>query len=364
MNEGTRKIIHIDMDMFYAAVEIHDRPELRDLPVVVGGPPHTRSVVATANYVARRFGIRSGMASTEAERRCPSCVFLPPNFPRYRELSERIAALLRGYTPLVERVSLDEAYLDVTEDPRGIGSATKTARLIKEEISRVTGGLTSSAGVAPVMFVAKIASDYHKPNGLTIVTPERVLSFLHPLPVSKIPGVGPITAKHLAKLGIRTIGELFRTEEELLQKELGKFGRVLYDAARGRENRLVLPFQERLSLGTEETFPEDLTELYPLLRYLEKCSRDLYEGVRREEKRARRVTLKIKFGDFHQVTRSITLERFFRSPQEIFELAKLLLGRTEAGQRGVRLAGLSLSLFTPPKPHPLPSPPLFFPEES
>src|SRR5215510_10852299 len=210
-----RKIIHVDMDMFYAAVELLDRPDLRDKPVVVGGSPKSRSVVTTANYVARKFGIRSAMSCAEAFRRCPECIFLKPDFPKYHKYSQMIRQVFFKYTDLVEPLSLDEAYLDVTVNKLGEPSATRIAVAIKKEIFEQTG-LTASAGVAPNMFVAKIASDFKKPDGLTVVPPEKVLDFIMPLPVLRIPGIGPKSDAHMERLGIRTVKDLSEKSLEWL----------------------------------------------------------------------------------------------------------------------------------------------------
>ncbi len=220
-----RKIIHVDMDMFYAAVELRDRPELRGRPLVVGGPPDSRSVATTANYEARKFGIHSGMSCAQARRLCPQCLFIPPDFRKYQQVSQQIHEIFHEFTDLVESVSLDEAYLDVTRNKKNEPSATRLAREIKACIFAATG-LTASAGVAASMFVAKIASDARKPDGLCVVRPEQVLAFIRPLPVIKIPGIGRVTDAQLAKLGIRTVADLEKKPLEFLEQEFGKFGGV------------------------------------------------------------------------------------------------------------------------------------------
>lgn len=339
-----RKIIHIDMDMFYAAVELLDKPELRDRPVVVGGSPKSRSVVTTANYVARKFGIRSAMSCSEAYRRCPECVFITPNFPKYHKYSQMIRAIFFKYTDLVEPLSLDEAYLDVTVNKIGEVSATRVASAIKKEILEQTG-LTASAGVAPNMFVAKIASDFKKPDGLTVVPPEKVLEFITPLPVRRIPGIGPKSDAHMERLGIRTVKDLSEKSLEWLQENFGSFGQYLYDIARGIDEREVISSWERKSLGEEETFQQDLLEIPAIEFYLRQCAQNVFEQLTKEGKQARTVTLKIKYHNFQTITRRRTLESYIHSGDEIFEVARELLTRTDAGRIKIRLAGISLSNF-------------------
>ena len=340
-----RKIIHVDMDMFYAAVELLERPELRDKPVVVGGSPKSRSVVTTANYVARKYGIHSAMSCAEAYRRCPECIFIKPDFPKYQKYSEIIRSIFFKYTDLVEPLSLDEAYLDVTVNKTGEPSATRIARAIKNDIFELTG-LTASAGVAPNMFVAKIASDYKKPDGLTVVPPEKVLDFIRPLPVRRIPGIGPKSDAHMAKLGIRTVAELAAQTHEWLEKNFGSFGQYLWEISRGIDEREVTPSWERKSLGAEETFERDLLDLQLIEDYLRYCARSVFDQLTKEGKRARTVTLKIKYHDFRSVTRRRTLDDFIATADEIFAVARDLLSRTDAGRVKIRLAGLSLSTFS------------------
>jgi DNA polymerase-4 len=343
-----RKIIHIDMDMFYAAVELRDRPELRGRPLVVGGRPDSRSVATTANYEARQFGIHSGMSCAEARRRCPPCLFIPPDFRKYRLVSEQIHAIFREYTDLVEPVSLDEAYLDVTANKRSEPSATRLAREIKRRILAATG-LTASAGVASTMFVAKIASDARKPDGLCVVRPEQVMAFIRPLPVMKIPGIGRVTDGELRQLGIRTVADLEQRPLPFLEERFGRFGRYLHDIARGIDERPVTPWRERQSYGAEETFASDIAKKGPLLEYLRECAGRVFSELGEEGKQARTVTLKIKYADFAIVTRRRTSQDFLSSAADIFRVARELLERTEAGRRPVRLAGIALSNFTPPR---------------
>jgi len=342
-----RKIIHVDMDMFYAAVEMRDRPELRGKPLVVGGRPDSRAVATTANYEARKFGIHSGISCAQARRLCPQCLFIPPDFKKYRQVSEQIQRIFHEFTDLVESVSLDEAYLDVTRNKKNGPSATRLAREIKERIFAVTG-LTASAGVAASMFVAKIASDARKPDGLCVVRPEQVMAFIRPLPVLKIPGIGRVTNARMQQLGIRTVADLEQKPLEFLQSEFGKFGRYLFDIARGIDERPVTPWRERQSYGCEETFARDTTEKGSLLEFLNECAGRVFAELQEEGKHARTVTLKIKYSDFQTVTRRQTCENFLVQPADIFRAARDLLERTEAGRRPVRLAGVSLSNFDPP----------------
>lgn len=332
------------MDMFYAAVELLDKPELRDRPVVVGGSPKSRSVVTTANYVARKFGIHSAMSCSEAYRRCPDTIFIQPDFPKYHKYSQMIRAIFYKFTDLVEPLSLDEAYLDVTVNKIGEVSATRVAAAIKKEIFEQTG-LTASAGVAPNMFVAKIASDFKKPDGLTVVPPEKVLEFITPLPVRKIPGIGPKSDAHMEKLGVRTVKDLASKPLEWLQENFGSFGQYLYDIARGIDEREVTASWERKSLGAEETFQQDLLEIPAIEFYLRQCAHSVFEQLKKEGKQARTVTLKIKYHNFQTITRRRTLDGFINSGDEIFEVARDLLSRTDAGRIKIRLAGISLSNF-------------------
>lgn len=343
--EPIRKIIHVDMDMFYAAVELLERPDLREKPVVVGGSPKSRSVVTTANYVARKYGIHSAMSCAEAYRRCPECVFIKPDFPKYHHYSKIIRSIFFEYTDLVEPLSLDEAYLDVTVNKIGEPSATRIAREIKERVFEKTG-LTASAGVAPNMFVAKIASDFKKPDGLTVVPPEKVLDFILPLPVRKIPGIGPKSDANMARLGIRTVADLAGKTREWLEEHFGSFGHYLHDIAQGKDYRKVITDWERKSLGEEETFARDLLDISEIEDYLKGCARKVFDQLTKEGKKARTVTLKVKYHDFRTVTRRRTLDDFIATGEEVFVIARELLSRTDAGRVKIRLAGISLSTFS------------------
>jgi DNA polymerase-4 len=358
-NQPQRKIIHIDMDMFFAAVELRDRPEIADQPVVVGGRPESRSVATTANYQARKFGIHSGMSCAEARRRCPHCIFIPPDFKKYHRVSEQIRQIFIEYTDLIEAMSLDEAYLDVTHNKKNESSATRIAKEIKARIFACTG-LTASAGVAANMFVAKIASDARKPDGLCVVRPDQVVGFIRPLPVIRIPGIGRVTDARLQLLGIRTVADLEKKPLEFLKREFGKFGLYLYDIARGIDERQVTPWRERQSYGAEETFAKDILEKGPLLIFLEQCARRVFADLSLEGKQARTVTLKIKYFDFQTITRRQTFDHFLTSATGVFRAAQDLLERTEAGLRPVRLAGISLSNFQEPKKNIIVAQPVLF----
>ncbi|MCB9666294.1 MAG: DNA polymerase IV [Alphaproteobacteria bacterium] len=335
-----RKIIHLDMDAFYASVEQRDDPALRGRPVVVGGSPGGRGVVAAASYEARRFGIRSAMSAAEAARRCPDAVFLRPDMARYRQASGEVRAILDTASELVEPLSIDEWFLDVTVNLLGLPHAADVARHLRARI-RDEVGLTASCGVGPSKLVAKIASDVRKPDGLTVVPPERVLDFLHPRPVRVIWGVGPATAKRLEALGARTVGELAALPEEALAG-LGKHGAFLRRLAAGEDPREVRPHRERKSRGSERTFEHDLLALDDVLDSLRAQVARVCEGTARAGQRAHVVTLKVRYDDFTTVTRSASLGVPTTQAAEVFEVVQGLLDRTDVGRRPVRLVGVSL----------------------
>ena len=337
-----RRILHCDMDCFYAAVHMRDDPALRGRPVVVGGDPEGRGVVAAASYEARRFGIRSALPAARARRLCPQAVFLRPDFPRYRRESERIFAIYRELTPVVQTVSLDEAYLDVTDRLEPFGSATAIAREIRRRV-REERGLTVSVGAGPNKLVAKVASDHDKPDGLTVVPPERVLDFLAPLPVRALHGVGPSTERSLAALGVRTVAELRGLSLDALVSRFHSHGRTLHAFARGIDDRPVHAFQERKSLGSERTYAADLVSLEAMDRELDRLAGEVAAGLIRRDLTACTVTVKVRFDDFTTVTRS----RTFRIPTQgvpaIGARARDLLRLTDAGRRKVRLLGVTAS---------------------
>lgn len=336
----TRKIIHVDMDAYYASVEILDNPSLRGKPLVVGGPPDSRSVVTTASYEARKFGIRSAMPCAHARRLCPQAIFVPPRFERYSEISHRIREIFLRYTPLVEPLSLDEAYLDVTRCEAEI-YASRIARRIKEAVLSETG-LSCSAGVAPNKLIAKIASDFKKPDGLTVVPPERVLDFMAPLELKRIPGVGPVTDRLLRDLKLVTCADLRAWGEERVVSELGNLGEWLWTASHGIDESPVDPTWERKSLGQEETFAVDLISIDDVRRETERIARDIAGSLRERGYTGRTITLKIKYGDFHQITRAKTLTEDTDDADLIATTAVALLEKTEAGSRRIRLIGVSM----------------------
>jgi DNA polymerase-4 len=330
------------MDCFYAAVHMRDDPELRGKPVVIGGRPEGRGVVAAASYEARRFGIHSAMPSSRAKRLCPDVLFIPPDFRRYHKESEKIFAIYREFTPLVQAVSIDEAYLDVTGHLGEAGSATALAREIRRRV-REERGLTVSVGVGPNRLVAKIASDFDKPDGLTVVPPKKVQAFLDPLPVRRLHGVGPATERALGEMSVRTIAELRAVEPEVLSERFGKHGRVLWEFAQGIDDRPVETHSERKSLGTENTYAVDLVGLETMEPEVEKMAGEVAQALARSGLAGCTVTLKIRYADFTTVTRSRTF------PIPVFEggtiagCAKDLLRRTEAPSRPVRLIGVTAS---------------------
>jgi len=338
-----RKIIHVDMDAFYASVEQRDDPSLRGKPVIVGGQPDSRGVVAACSYEARAFGVHSAMPTSRAYRLCPHAVFLPPRMARYVEVSRQIRAVFEEVTDLVEPLSLDEAYLDVTENKRGEPLAGKLARFLKDEIKRRTE-LTASAGVAPNKLVAKIASDVRKPDGLMIVPPEEVQRFLAPLPVTRMWGVGPRTAERLHDLGIKTVEDVRRCDLALLTSKLGSYGPFLARLAWGDDPRPVDTHREAKSRGSETTFQEDVSSIDRLTEVLMELGADVAADMARLSLRARTCTLKVRYADFTTITRSRSVEPAMRDRETISEVARdLLLSSTEAGTRPIRLLGVSLS---------------------
>ena len=344
--ERVRRILHCDMDCYYAAVHVRDDPSLAGRPVVVGGDPDGRGVVATANYEARRYGIHSAMPAARARRLCPDTVFLAPDFPSYRRESERIFAIYREVTPEVETVSLDEAYLDVTEHLGPSGRASEVAQEIRRRV-RAERGLTVSVGVGPNCLVAKIASDSCKPDGLKVVPPARVRSFLDPLPVRRLHGVGPATERALAAMGVATVAQLRVVPLRDLLVRFHSHGRTLHEYAHGVDERRVEPFHERKSLGTENTYRRDLSGLAPMDEQLDAMAREVATGLVRRDIAACTVTLKVRYPDFTTVTRSHTVRIPTADVGRIGATAKALLRRTDAARSGVRLLGVSVSTLVP-----------------
>jgi len=336
-----RKIIHVDMDAFYASVEQRDRPELRGRPVAVGGAG-ARGVVMTASYEARRFGVGSALPTARALRLCPELIVVPPRFGVYRQVSSEVRAIFERYTPLIEPLALDEAYLDVTAPLRGPASATLLARRIKEDIGRDTG-LTASAGVAGGKFLAKVASGLEKPDGLTVITPEQAPAFIAGLPVERFHGVGPRTAERLRAMGILTGADLRARGEEELGRHFGKMGRFFYRIAGGVDERPVVPDRERKSLGTETTFDRDLQAREELEPILDRLCEQLAGQLDRARLAARTVTVKVRYRDFSVVTRTRTLSSDVCEAAELRAVARRLAFETPRPTGALRLLGVSVS---------------------
>ncbi len=353
-----RKIIHIDMDAFYASVEQLDNPELRGEAVIVGGSPDRRGVVAACSYEARRHGIHSAMPSARAAQLCPEAVFLRPRISRYKEISQEVMAIFSDYTDLVEPLSLDEAFLDVSLCRRHQGSATLIAREICRRIYHETG-LTASAGVSCNKFVAKVASGYEKPRGLTVVLPHQAQDFLDALPIGSFHGVGRVTESRMRQLGIHSGYDLRQMSREELIRHFGKIGGFFYDIVRCRDNRPVMPSRLRKSIGSEITLDRDTADLTEIYAILHSLASGLETALTRHRQGGATITLKVRYHDFVTVTRSLTLIAPIYDRQEIIDHLPRLLHLTEAGRRKIRLLGISLSKLTPqdrrpPRQLPLP----------
>ncbi len=328
------------MDAFYASVEQRDRPELRGRPVVVGGQPDQRGVVAAASYEARVFGIRSAISMAKAVRLCPSVVIVRPDFSKYRAVSQQVFALFRSVTPLVEPMSLDEAYLDVTENAWGETLGMTVARRLKDEIRSATG-LTASAGVAPNKFLAKIASGWQKPDGLTVIAPERVEPFLRALPVDALWGVGPVTARKLRERGIEKLIDVRSADPERLREAVGSLAEWLKKLSSGIDDRPVVAEHETKSSGSENTFATDLTNLDEIRNEVADMARGTASWLVKRQLYARTVTIKVRYSDFTTITRSHTTDAT-RDATSLVDRAVALLDKTEAGRRPVRLLGVSV----------------------
>lgn len=335
-----RKIIHVDMDAFYASVEQMDHPELKGKALAVGGS-EKRGVVAAASYEARKFGVRSAMSGMQAKRNCPELIFVPPRFDRYKEISQKVRTIFYDYTDLVEPLSLDEAYLDVTENKKGNPSASLIAQEIRERIFNEVG-LTASAGISINKFVAKIASDYNKPNGQKTVNPEDVLNFLKVLDIRKFHGVGKVTADKMYQLGIFTGEDLKLRSLDYLEQHFGKSGSYYYYLVRGIHNSEVKPNRIRKSLAAERTFNENLSSEIFMLEKLDKIAKEVARRLEQSNVAGKTVTLKIKYSDFTLQTRSKTLSYFINNKEAILETAKNLLYQ-EKMSNSVRLLGISMS---------------------
>lgn len=341
---SARKIIHVDMDAFYASVEQRDNPELRGKPVAVGGAA-ARGVVAAASYEARAFGVRSALPSITAKRRCPQLIFVTPRFDVYRAVSAQIREIFAEHTDLIEPLSLDEAYLDVTDNKQGIAIATEIATIIRARIKDVTG-LNASAGISYCKFLAKMASDLNKPNGQAVITPRMGPGFVEALAVKKFHGVGPATAAKMERLGILTGADLKARSLPFLQEHFGKSGVWYYKIARGIDERPVQPDRPRKSVGAEDTFTADIVDLDAARAELAPLVAKIWHHCSAKRLRARTVTLKVKYADFEQITRSRTVAELIPSAEEVEAIARGLLDPLFPVEKGIRLLGVTLSSFS------------------
>ena len=339
-----RKILHIDMDAFYASVEQRDNPDLRGRPIVVGGSPESRGVVAACSYEARAFGIHSAMPSSRAAKLCSDVVFLRPRFNAYREASTKIHQVFKQYTDMIEPLSLDEAYLDVTEFAQKKGSATLVAQQIKDQIKSQVQ-LTASAGVSYNKFLAKIASDMDKPDGLYVIRPEVARAFIEELEIRKFFGIGKVTEKKMQALGIYKGADLKKLSKIQLQTQFGKSGNYYYNIARGIDERPVQAHRERKSLGNETTFENNLVDKKEIWRTLKGLSTKLAEMAERRGLMARTLTLKVRYADFQLITRSKTTDPPMQSLEDILATLPELLQKTEVGSRPIRLIGVTFANF-------------------
>ena len=337
----TRKIIHVDMDAFFASIEQRDNPDLRNKPVAVGGS-EARGVVAAASYEARKFGVFSAMPSLTAKKKCPELLFVKPRFDVYRQVSEQIRDIFHEYTDLVEPLSLDEAYLDVTQNKKGLPSATLIAREIKQRIFEKTA-LKASAGVSINKFLAKIASDQDKPDGLYVITPDKAEAFVDTLPIEKFHGIGKVTAAKMHELGIIKGSDLKKLEEAALVRYFGKTGHYYYQIARAKDDRDVNPHRVRKSIGAERTFETDISDDESLENEVIRIAAILQERIRKSGKSGRTVTLKVKYADFEQITRSHTVADPISGAEDIRKAGLSLLHSILPINKGIRLLGLTLS---------------------
>ena len=341
LNDPERKIIHIDMDAFYASVEQRDNPELKGKPVIVGGQPGSRGVVAACSYEARKFGVHSAMPSATAQRLCPEAIFVKPHFEQYQQVSQQIHEVFSGFTELIEPLSLDEAFLDVSDNQRWQGSATLIAKEIKARIKMMTG-LVASAGVSYNKFLAKIASDMDKPDGLFVITPANGEKFIAQLPIGKFFGVGKATESKMHKLGIQTGADIRAWPLEKLITQFGKHGNFYYKIARGIDLRPVNPTRERKSISSEITFEQDLTDVTQMLDVLFKLAEKVSQLLQDKNLKAKTLVIKVKYNDFTQVTRSVTLPTALESINMLQHELKKLLDKTDAHKKSVRLLGVGV----------------------
>jgi nucleotidyltransferase/DNA polymerase involved in DNA repair len=343
----TRSILHVDMDAFFASVEQRDNPELRGKPVIVGAGPHERGVVAAASYEARKFGVHSAMPSRTAYKLCPHGVFVHPHMEKYSEASRQIMTILETFTPLVQPVSVDEAFLDVTASIGMFGDALTIAKRIKVEIHTKTG-LTASVGVAPNKFLAKLASDLKKPDGLAVITDTDKVQILEPLPVSKIWGVGKVTEKHLHEMGLQTIGDIQRMPLDELRQQFGNLADQLHSLALGEDDREVETDGESKSISSEHTFDVDTSDLDQIKKCLLEQCEEVGSRLRQEKVAARTVQLKLRYADFTTLTRQITVEEPLTEAGDIYRLGCFLLGREKLVSRPLRLLGLGVASLREP----------------
>ncbi len=351
VTHSSRKIIHVDMDAFYASVEQRDNPQLRGQPVAVGGSA-ARGVVAAASYEARAFGVHSAMPSVTAKRKCPHLIFVPPRFEVYRQVSQQIRAIFAEYTPLMEPLSLDEAYLDVTENLKQMEIATEIATEIRARIKSVTG-LNASAGISYNKFLAKMASDLNKPNGQAVITPKNGPAFVEALPVKKFHGVGPATAERMKRHGIETGHDLKSKSLQFLQQHFGKSGPYFYGIARGIDERQVKADRVRKSVGAEDTFAQDIDALDAAQTELRPLAEKIWRYCEAHDITGKTVTVKIKYSDFTQATRSRTVPQGLSSIELVIEIADALLSSVYPFKRPVRLLGITLSSLSTEQAFPL-----------
>lgn len=335
-----RKIIHIDMDAFFASVEQRDNPELAGKPVAVGSPGE-RGVLTTASYEARKYGVKSAMPSKVAARLCPDLIFVRPRFDAYKEVSSQIRSIFHEYTDLVEPLSLDEAFLDVTENKKDIPSATIIAREIKDKIKHQTQ-LTASAGISINKFLAKIASDVNKPDGMFLIPPEKAVEFVENLPIEKFFGIGKVTSKKMHEMGIKTGLDLKKLSETELRRKFGKVGSYYYQIARAEDHRAVNPHRIRKSIGAENTFIKDLVDMQDVKSELENILDTLYERLKKSNTKGKTLTIKIKYFDFQQITRSKTADTWIEDKSQFKSIYEELLNQVEI-RDGIRLLGITLS---------------------
>ena len=339
-----RKIIHIDMDAFFASVELRERPDLQNLPVVISSH-HPRAVIAAASYPARKFGLRSAMSMTQAKKLCPQVVVIEPNFEKYRDVSQQIHQVFQKYTHLIEPLSLDEAFLDVTENLQDIPSATEVAERIRADIFKITG-LTASAGVAPNKFLAKIASDWNKPNGICIIKPKQVQNFIQDLPLKKIPGVGKVTQEKLKTLQLETLGDLQQIDENVLIHHFGKYGQQLFLYAQGIDDRPVQSERQRQQISKEITFDDDLT-LEQCSPYWDQLIERVWLSLEKKQMQARGVTVKLKLKNFQVLQHSKSFKQALNSQQDMTQVMQILLNEMQIPEHyQFRLIGVGLYQLT------------------